>query len=68
MDDSRDTDYFVGTGTGEQLHDGRFSSYPAGNRYYCNSAASHSGTEVSKEINNNVKKDVFCSINYLMIL
>lgn len=43
MDNCRDTDNSVGTGTGQQLHDGRVHSYPAGNCYCCCAAQPHSG-------------------------
>ena len=44
MDDRYDIDNSVGSGAGEQLHDGRVDSHPAGN-CCCRGAAQHySGT------------------------
>jgi len=42
MDNRFDTDNFVGAGAGEQLHDGRVHSYPAGNCRHRNSVQHHS--------------------------
>ncbi len=43
MDNCRDTDNSVGVGTGQQLHDGRVHSYPAGTCCYCCAAQPLSG-------------------------
>jgi len=40
-----DTDNLVGAGAGEQLHDGRVDSHPAGNCHYRDSAQRYSGTQ-----------------------
>jgi len=45
VDDRCDTDNSVGAGTGEQLHDGRVDSHPAGNRCYRGAAQHYSGTQ-----------------------
>ena len=44
MDNRYDTDNSVGPWAGEQLHDGRVDSYPAGNCYYRDFAQRYSGT------------------------
>lgn len=43
MDDSSNTDSTLGTGAGEQLHDGRVHPYPVGDSCYCGAAQYHSG-------------------------
>ena len=45
VDNRCDTVNHVGAGAGEQLHDGRVDSHPAGNRYYRDSAQRYSGTQ-----------------------
>lgn len=45
MDNCSDTDNSVAAGIGEQLHDGRIHSYPAGNCHYRDSDQHHSGAE-----------------------
>ena len=45
MDDRCDTDNSVGAGAGEQLHDGRIYSHPAGNCYYRGAGQHYSGTK-----------------------
>ena len=45
MDDCCDTDNSVGDRAGEQLHDGRVNSHPAGNCHYRSAAQHHSGAK-----------------------
>lgn len=45
MDDRFDTDSSVGAGAGDQLHDGRVDSYPAGNCCYRDPDQHYSGTQ-----------------------
>ena len=45
MDYRNDIDNSVDPGAGEQLHDGRFDSYPVGNCYYRDSDQRYSGTQ-----------------------
>ena len=52
MDDCSDNDNSLGTGAGEQLHDGRFYSHPAGHCHYYFDIRSHPGTEVTLERRN----------------
>jgi hypothetical protein len=42
MDDCSDTDNFVAAGAGEQLHDGRVYSHPAGRCRYHGAGQHHS--------------------------
>ena len=44
MDNCCSTDSSVVAGVGEQLHDGRFSSHPAGNCRYHGAVQPHSGS------------------------
>ena len=45
VDDCSNTDNSVGAGTGEQLHDGRVDSRPAGNCYCRDSAQRYPGAQ-----------------------
>jgi hypothetical protein len=45
VDDRCDTDNSVGARAGEQLHDGRVDSRPAGNCYYRGAIQHHSGAQ-----------------------
>lgn len=45
MDDICNTDNYVVAWTGEQLHDGRVHSYPAGNCRYSGTGKRYSGTQ-----------------------
>jgi hypothetical protein len=49
VDNCCDTDNSVVAGAGEQLHDWRFDSHPAGNRNYHCAGQSHSGAEAYLE-------------------
>ena len=45
VDNCSNTDHSLGTGAGEQLHDGRFYSHPAGRCHYYCAGQSHTGAE-----------------------
>ena len=47
MDNCRNTDNSVAAGVGEQLHDGRVYSHPAGNCHYRGAGQHHSGPTTS---------------------
>jgi len=46
VDNCCNTDHSVVAGTGEQLHDGRFNSHPAGHCHHCFDFRVHRGTQV----------------------